>query len=52
MLLFISFRCQERNRSQKIGGKELDEAVLAVCAALVWHTQTLREDISKYGRMH
>lgn len=28
-----------------------DEAVLAVFAALVWHTQQLREDVQKLGQL-
>lgn len=30
---------------------DTDEAVLAVFAALVWHTQQLREDIQKLGQL-
>jgi len=32
-----------------IGGPEVDNVVIAAFAALVWHTPTLRQQISRYG---
>ena len=33
-----------------MGGESVDAAVTAVFAALVWHTQQLRDDLEKYGK--
>ena len=31
----------------EIGGADLDDAVIAVFSALLWHTQALREELDK-----
>ena len=45
-------RCVEHGVSgggTQLGGEEVTQATTAVFAALVWHTQALREDLQKYG---
>ena len=32
-----------------VGGREVTEAIMAIFAALIWHTQSLREEIDAYG---
>ena len=45
----MSTRCQERSVLPAVGGEALSEVVSAVFAALIWHTQSLREELEKYG---
>ncbi|XP_061181596.1 zinc finger ZZ-type and EF-hand domain-containing protein 1-like [Saccostrea echinata] len=40
-------KCKEQQKGVLIERGDTDEAILAVFAALVWHTQQLREDIQK-----
>uniref|UniRef100_K1PFX0 Zinc finger ZZ-type and EF-hand domain-containing protein 1 n=1 Tax=Magallana gigas TaxID=29159 RepID=K1PFX0_MAGGI len=40
-------KCKEQQKGVQIEHGNTDEAVLAVFAALVWHTQQLREDVQK-----
>ena len=42
-------RCRDHAPSSGLGGATVDNAVKAVFAALLWHTQTLREDLEKIG---
>ncbi|XP_052765956.1 zinc finger ZZ-type and EF-hand domain-containing protein 1-like isoform X1 [Mya arenaria] len=41
-------RCAESCKVLPIGGENVRTAVIAVFAALVWHTQQLRDDLEKY----
>ena len=46
-------RCQQqlsKSRAQllTLGGEQLDRACRAVFAALLWHTQSLRDDVQRY----
>ncbi|XP_064597879.1 zinc finger ZZ-type and EF-hand domain-containing protein 1-like [Liolophura sinensis] len=44
-------RCQDQSKGlprQRLGGEEVDAAIICVFAALLWHTQQLREDITRY----
>jgi len=40
---------QLTNMPPSIGGPEVDSVVIAAFTALVWHTPTLRQQISRYG---
>ena len=40
---------QLTNMPPSIGGPEVDSVIIAAFAALVWHTPTLRRQISRYG---
>ena len=33
----------------QVGGEALTDVVSTVFAALIWHTQSLREELEKYG---
>ena len=48
-MFFLYFRAKEHSKSLQVGGEHVDAAVTAVFAALVWHTQQLRDDFEKYG---
>ena len=50
MIVFNVFsRCQEnRVKMPMFDSEEMDSTILAVFAALLWHTQQLREDVKKY----
>ncbi|XP_064626439.1 zinc finger ZZ-type and EF-hand domain-containing protein 1-like isoform X2 [Lineus longissimus] len=41
-------KCQEHCHSHHAGGESLDSVVIGIFAALLWHTQALREDLEKY----
>lgn len=41
-------KCKESCKCLQVGGDAVESAVVAVFAALVWHTQQLREDLNKY----
>ena len=40
---------QLTNMPPSLGGAEVDSVVIAAFAALVWHTPTLRQQISTHG---
>ena len=44
------YRCRENNTGPKVGGADVEETVRAVFAALIWHTQSLREEIDKMSK--
>ena len=44
------FRCRQVLPGPPIGGPLVDEAVKAVFAALIWHSQELREQVVLYGK--
>ncbi|KAK7112606.1 zinc finger ZZ-type and EF-hand domain-containing protein 1-like isoform X2 [Littorina saxatilis] len=46
----LKTRCQELRPKAAVGGEEMDEAIWSVFAALVWHTQQLREDMTKFSK--
>ncbi|XP_050394804.1 zinc finger ZZ-type and EF-hand domain-containing protein 1 [Patella vulgata] len=39
---------QQRSNVGKVGGEDVDVAVVSVFLALLWHTQQLREDLERY----
>ncbi|KAL5017766.1 hypothetical protein ScPMuIL_005151, partial [Solemya velum] len=41
-------KSKEQCKGLKLGGEHVDDAVKSVFAALIWHTQQLREEIEKY----
>ena len=43
-------RCQDQSTGTLLGGEDVKQAVIAVFTALLWHTQTLREDVDKLGK--
>ncbi|KAL8625230.1 hypothetical protein ACOMHN_029988 [Nucella lapillus] len=43
-------KCQEHKPKAAVGGEEVDAAIWAVFAALVWHTQQLRQDLDKFTK--
>lgn len=45
-------KCKEQSKILPMGGENVASAVLAVFCALVWHTQQLREDLEKYGKLY
>jgi ABC-type amino acid transport system permease subunit len=51
--LLLAFRIREHYPGQggleAIGGSDIDSAVVAVFVSLIWHTQSLREEIDRYG---
>ena len=44
------YRCRETKGKSPVlvGGVKVDEAVASLFAALVWHCQSLREDLDKF----
>ena len=48
--MVCKLRCRDHYTSTTslIGGGDVDETIIAVFSALLWHTQSLREDIDKY----
>jgi hypothetical protein len=44
-------KCREGSKMLPMGGESVTAAVIAVFCALVWHTQQLREDLEKYGKI-
>ncbi len=42
--------CQGATPGPALGGKEISDTITAVFAALLWHTQQLRDDTEKYGK--
>ena len=48
--LFLQ-KCKEGSKVLPMGGEKVTSAVLAVFSALVWHTQQLREDLEKFGKI-
>ena len=47
LLLFVR-RCREEVKGQYYGGPLVDKAVSAVFAALIWHTQEIRQDLTPF----
>ncbi|XP_076459760.1 zinc finger ZZ-type and EF-hand domain-containing protein 1-like isoform X2 [Babylonia areolata] len=43
-------KCLEHKPKTAVGGEDVDAAVWAVFAALVWHTQQLRQDMDKFTK--
>ncbi|CAC5406051.1 unnamed protein product [Mytilus coruscus] len=41
-------KCRDHNKGLQVGGETIENAVIAVFTALIWHTQQLREDLQKY----
>ena len=48
----LYFRCQDNCKViyPDMGGKEVSLAIRTVFAALIWHTQQLREDLERYSK--
>ena len=42
-------RCREQYHMPSVGGELVNDAVMSVFAALLWHSQELREIIPNYG---
>jgi len=58
MMMMMIYLCRVKhnhhqltNMPPSIGGPEVDNVVIAAFAALVWHTPTLRQQISRYGNL-
>ena len=52
-ILYFNFcldRCREKAPGPLIGGPLVDQAVNSVFAALVWHSQELRDQIVLFGK--
>lgn len=45
----VSFRCREKAPGPFIGGPLVDQAVKSAFAALIWHSQELRDQIVLFG---
>lgn len=45
----VSFRCREKAPGPFIGGPPVDQAVKSAFAALIWHSQELRDQIVLFG---
>lgn len=43
----VFHRCQNQVQAPQMGGDDMNEAVISVFAALLWHTQILREELDK-----
>ncbi|KAL3875978.1 hypothetical protein ACJMK2_033871 [Sinanodonta woodiana] len=43
-------KCKEQSKSLQVGGDKVEAAIVSVFAALLWHTQQLRDDLEKYIR--
>ncbi len=41
-------RCQEQHVGPSVGDKEVSDAANTIMAALIWHSQPLREDLERY----
>ncbi|CAE1249578.1 Zinc finger ZZ-type and EF-hand domain-containing protein 1 [Acanthosepion pharaonis] len=41
-------KCRDHCKPQQIGGIEFDKAITAVFAAILWHSQDLREELESY----
>lgn len=48
MIIHVHCRCREQQKGLQVGGETIEDAVIAVFAALIWHTQQLREDLQKF----
>ena len=46
----FSFRCREKAPGPFIGGPLVDKAVHSVFAALIWHSQELRDQLVLFGK--
>ena len=49
-LAHFLFRCREKAPGPFIGGPLVDKAVYSVFAALIWHSQELRDQIVLFGK--
>jgi hypothetical protein len=47
--LFVFLRCLELCALPRVGGAKVDEAIRCVFAALVWHSQRLRDELVLFG---
>ena len=47
LLSLFAARCRQQCKAPRVGGEELDDTVTAVFSSLLWHTQTLREEVDK-----
>ena len=46
----LPFRCREKAPGPFIGGPLVDKAVHSVFAALIWHSQELRDQLVLFGK--
>ncbi len=50
LIIFYFNRCRTHCGYMNIGGEEITETVNSVFAALVWHTQVLREEVDRISK--
>ena len=50
--LGMFLRCRSSKTGHYLGGAKVDAAVNSVFAALLWHTQEMREQVTQYSELN